>query len=107
MLFFVIMLTLLVILLSIAMVVAIYRLIQYDDFVSFLNDDITNVTVYMQTLISRDLFSNAPEIIAAHKEFKSIYEKMERYRDIIKKRTITANIIKQDKPNDRRPVVID
>lgn len=105
MLFLVLLLTFITILLSIGMVVAIYRLIQYDNFVSFLNDDISDITVFMQSLISRDLFSNAPEVIAAHSEFKSIHEKMERYRDIIKKRTVLTNISGQEKPKDRRPIV--
>lgn len=107
MLFLVLLLTFLVILLTVMLIVAVYRLIQYDNFVSFLNNDIADVTIFMQSLISRDLFSNAPEIIAAHKEFKAIYEKMERYRDILKKRNITENFNTKEKPVDKRPVFID
>ena len=89
------------------LVVSVYRLFQYDSFVKFMNNDVVEIVKFMKSLVSRELFSNTPEIVAVHKEFTAILEKMERYQDIIRKRSVSSNINNEDKPVDRRPVVID
>lgn len=94
-----------VVLLSVALVIAIRRLIQFDNFVKFLNDDVNEIILFLRNLVSRDLFSNSPEVLAVHREFKMFLERMESYQKIITESKLSQTEIK--KPKFARPVVMD
>lgn len=94
-------------LVTVLLVVFVYRLFQYDRLVKFLTDDVLEALTYLNGLAKREIFANSPEIIAAHNMFASIARKLERYRDVIKKSSFTATVTNEEKPKDRRPVAID